>query len=90
MPEQHAGYAIADVLTLHASDPSAQPQHIPQTGGSLVAEAPPRVRRRQTIDPLSFAARRRSLAIRPTYETTYRGMPAFWRNVLEGRPPQPA
>ena len=23
-----------------------------------------------------------------TYQTAYRGMPAFWRDVLEGRPPQ--
>jgi hypothetical protein len=22
-----------------------------------------------------------------TYQATYRGMPAFWRDVIEGRPP---
>jgi hypothetical protein len=25
--------------------------------------------------------------LEPTYQATYRGMPAFWREVLEGRPP---
>jgi hypothetical protein len=23
-----------------------------------------------------------------TYQEAYRGMPAFWRNILEGQPPQ--
>ena len=60
LPEQHAGRTIADVLTLHASPPSLQP--IPQaTGGTAVAEAPPRVRRRQKLDAVG---RPRSLAIR--------------------------
>ena len=26
-------------------------------------------------------------ALEPTYQATYRGMPAFWREVLEGRRP---
>jgi hypothetical protein len=67
LAEQHAGNSIADVLTLHASPAPTQPQPQPQppsTGGTAIASVPPRVRRRQTVDPLSLAARRRSLAIR--------------------------
>jgi hypothetical protein len=26
--------------------------------------------------------------LEPTYQAAFRGMPAFWRDVLEGRPPQ--
>ena len=26
--------------------------------------------------------------LEPTYQTAYRGMPAFWRDVLEGRTPE--
>jgi hypothetical protein len=52
--EQHAGRAIADVLTLHASPP---------TGGVALADAPPRARRRHTVEPAA-PGRRRSLAIR--------------------------
>jgi Protein of unknown function (DUF4058) len=54
LAEQHAGRAIADVLTLHAS---------PATGGVAVADAPPRTRRRHTVEPAA-PGRRRSLAIR--------------------------
>jgi hypothetical protein len=62
--EQHAGRSIADLLTLHASPVRRDPlPPLPDTGGTAVAEAPPRVRRRQTIDP-EVLARRRSLAIR--------------------------
>jgi hypothetical protein len=25
--------------------------------------------------------------LEPTYQATYRGVPSFWRDVLEGRPP---
>jgi hypothetical protein len=60
LAEQHAGRAIADVLTLHTQPQSSEPLP-PATGGIAVAEAPPRVRRRETIDLLS---RRRTLAIR--------------------------
>jgi hypothetical protein len=64
LAEQHAGRSIADVLTLHASPVTPQPMPLPPaTGGTLVAEAPPRVRRKQTIEP-SAVARRRTLAIR--------------------------
>jgi hypothetical protein len=63
--EQHAGRPITDVLTLHASPVDAVPPLPlpPDTGGIAVAEAPPRVQRRQTIEPAALA-RRRSLAIR--------------------------
>jgi hypothetical protein len=64
MAEQHAGRAIADILTLHASSEAAEPSWLPpDTGGMAVAEAPPRVRRKQTIQP-TILSRRRSLAIR--------------------------
>jgi Protein of unknown function (DUF4058) len=65
LAEQHAGRPITDVLTLHASPaPSAPPLPLPPaTGGTAVAEAPPRVRRRQTVEPAALA-RRRSVAIR--------------------------
>src|SRR6266849_2964875 len=63
--EQHAGKSIPDVLTLHGS--AAPPQNQwslpPDTGGTALADAPPRVRRRQTLEPTALA-RRRSLAIR--------------------------
>lgn len=68
LAEQHAGRTIADVLTLHASPGSLGPLPAqwplpPDTGGVAVAEAPPRARRRHTIEPAALA-RRRSLAIR--------------------------
>jgi hypothetical protein len=64
LAEQHAGRSIADVLTLHASAAPIEPMPLPPaTGGTAVAEAPPRVRRRQSID-LAALSRRRSLAIR--------------------------
>jgi hypothetical protein len=64
LAEQHAGRAIADVLTLHASpEPPGPEWSPPATGGIAVAEAAPRVWRRQTVEP-STRGRRRSLAIR--------------------------
>jgi hypothetical protein len=65
LAEQHVGRPITDILTLHASPPPALPPLPlpPATGGTAVAEAPPRVRRRQTVEP-EMLARRRSLAIR--------------------------
>src|SRR5262245_43824638 len=68
LAEQHAGRAIADVLTLHASpaDPEREAARLPlppATGGVAVADAPPRTRRRYTVEPAALA-RRRSLAIR--------------------------
>ncbi|MFI5459039.1 MAG: DUF4058 family protein [Isosphaerales bacterium] len=62
--EQHAGRAITDVLTLHASPEPPEPAWLPpDTGGIAVAEAPPRMRLKQTVEPAALA-RRRSLAIR--------------------------
>jgi hypothetical protein len=65
LAEQHVGRPITDVLMLHASPaPAVPPLPLPPaTGGTAVAEAPPRVRRRQTVEPAALA-RRRSLAIR--------------------------
>jgi hypothetical protein len=64
LAEQHAGRTIADVLTLHASPESQGPVWTPpDTGGIAVAISPPRVSRKQTVEP-SALARRRSLAIR--------------------------
>jgi hypothetical protein len=64
LAEQHAGRAIADVLTLHASPAPEEPIWLPpDTGGIAVAEAPPRVWRKQSVEPAPLA-RRRSLAIR--------------------------
>jgi hypothetical protein len=64
LAEQHAGRAIADVLTLHASPDAQIPGSTPPaTGGIAVAEAPPRVLRKHTLEP-SILRRRRSLAIR--------------------------
>jgi hypothetical protein len=55
--DQHAGRAIADLLTLHSG--RALP---PVTGGIALADAPPRTRRQYTVELPT--ARRRSLAIR--------------------------
>jgi Protein of unknown function (DUF4058) len=64
LAEQHAGRAIADVLTLHTSpEPPGPEWSPPASGGIAVAEAPPRVWRRQTVEP-STRGRRRSVAIR--------------------------
>jgi hypothetical protein len=64
LAEQHAGRAITDILTLHASPEAPEPAWLPpDTGGIAVAEAPPRVGRKQTVEP-TILARRRSLAIR--------------------------
>jgi hypothetical protein len=64
LAEQHAGRAITDVLTLHASPEPQDPAWLPpDTGGVAVADAPPRVRCKQTVEPAALA-RRRSLAVR--------------------------
>jgi Protein of unknown function (DUF4058) len=68
LAEQHAGRAIADVLTLHASsvDPRQPPERWPlpaASGGVALADAPPRTRRRHTVQPEALG-RARSLAIR--------------------------
>ena len=64
LAEQHAGRAIPDILALHVQPDSAEPTpRVSGTGGLAVAEAPPKVRRRQSIEH-SLLARRRTLAIR--------------------------
>jgi hypothetical protein len=64
LAEQHAGRPIADVLTLHGSPGPPEPGWLPpDTGGIAVAEAPPRARRKHTVEPAALG-RRRSLAIR--------------------------
>jgi len=64
LAEQHAGSLVADLLTLHAGPAALEP--VPSssnTGGTAVAEAPPRVRRRRTSAPSALTLRR-TLAIR--------------------------
>jgi hypothetical protein len=67
LAEQHAGRFITDVLMLHVDPSAPAPQPLPplppDTGGIAVAEAPPRARRKQVIEPAALT-RRRSLAIR--------------------------
>lgn len=64
LAEQHFGRSIADVLTLHGSPPPQERTSLPPAiGGTLLAEAPPKVRRKQTIKPDAMM-RRRTLAIR--------------------------
>src|SRR6516225_1648314 len=64
LAEQHAGFAIADILTLHRDSPDEAPvfrSSVP-AGGTAVAASPPRVRLKQTVQP-NLLARRRSMAI---------------------------
>ena len=66
LPEQHTGRRIADVLTLYGgstSDEGRPSFKLPAAGGTAVAEMPPKVRHRQTLQG-SLTARRRSLAVR--------------------------
>jgi hypothetical protein len=64
LAEQHAGRSIPDVLTLHASPASLTPfRYEPETGGTAVAEAPPRLRHHESVEPAA-KGRRRTLAIR--------------------------
>jgi hypothetical protein len=64
LAEQHVGRAIADVLALHAGPPASDPLPLPPaTGGIAVADAPPKVRRHETIESAALS-RRRTLAIR--------------------------
>src|SRR5665213_2362809 len=69
LAEQHAGRTIPDILTLHASPGSEYATGpippLPQTGtgGTAVADAPPKVRRRETVEHAALA-RRRTVAVR--------------------------
>ena len=64
LPEQHAGQAIADVLTLHAGPSDPETLSSPSdSGGIAIAEAPPRVRRKQAVEQ-SYLALQRTIAIR--------------------------
>src|SRR5437870_5087163 len=66
-PEQHLGRKIADVLTLHASNPE-QLRNLPEppAGAAVaVAEAPPRVSRTLVLAP-SPKGLRRTLTVRHT------------------------
>ncbi len=64
LTEQHAGKNISDLLALCTGGPPTPQSPIPpSSGGLLVADAPPRVQRRQTIDG-SLVSRRRSIALR--------------------------
>ena len=65
LAEQHAGQFIADILALHAETADSESFQPPPGGsaGIAVAEAPPRVQRKQLIGPAAVT-RRRSLTIR--------------------------
>lgn len=65
LAEQHAGQFITDILTLHAEPEPREPLSS-DTGGTAVAEAPPRTQRKRTLASVSAETteRRRSLAIR--------------------------
>src|SRR5438309_9421630 len=59
LAEQHAGRTIADVLTLHANpEPPERLPPAPDTGGIALTDAPPKTRRRHTIEPAALARRR--------------------------------
>ena len=64
LAEQHVGRSVADILTLHVRPESSEsPAYASHTGGTALAEAPPKVRRREMIQPAGFF-RRRTLTIR--------------------------
>ena len=64
LAEQHASRSVTDVLTLHASAVPQEPLPLPPaSGGTAVADAPPKVRRRQTVEQAALT-RRRTLAVR--------------------------
>lgn len=69
LPEQHAGSSIPDLLTLHVSPAPTKKQRRlpPDTGGLLLAEAPPKVQRKLSVG-LAAQTKRRTLAIRHVTE----------------------
>jgi hypothetical protein len=64
LPEQHGGQLIADVLTLHTPS-TGTPSTSVGEGGVILADAPPRVRRKLSPAP-SARGSRRTLTIRHT------------------------
>jgi hypothetical protein len=68
LPEHHASSSIPDLLTLHASPAVGKPfTPAPATGGLALAEALPKVQRKQTVGSVA-RTRRRALAIRHVSE----------------------
>ncbi|MFL5243327.1 MAG: DUF4058 family protein [Gemmataceae bacterium] len=64
LTEQHAGKFVADLLALYATTPeTALPPLPPESGGLILAEAPPKVRRKLKSAG-SLRRLRRTLAIR--------------------------
>lgn len=62
MSEQHAGKYVTDVLTLHSETTTEEPPPA-ISGGLVLAEAPPKVRRERSLAP-SYRALRKTLTIR--------------------------
>lgn len=62
LAEQRAGLAIPDLLTLHCM-PLQETSDPPPGGGIAVADAPPKVMRKQTVNEIA-RERRRSVTIR--------------------------
>ncbi|MFO0965400.1 MAG: DUF4058 family protein [Gemmataceae bacterium] len=65
LAEQHAGRLIPDILTLHAGSGNGPDRAgaNPEPGGTAVADAPPKMRRKHSV-AATAKGRRRSLAIR--------------------------
>ena len=68
LAEQHAGRMIPDVLALQGPSLRTEPESLSapvdsDAGGTAVADAPPKVRRKHSVEPAA-RGRRRSLAIR--------------------------
>lgn len=62
-PGEDAARYIADLLTLHVGASSEEAPLPPSAGGVALAEAPPKVRHRVTLEP-NYRLQRRTLAIR--------------------------
>ena len=60
LAEQHASETIADVLTLRAARAGHDQPPGGTNGGTLVADAPPRVRHRQTAETVPTLKPRRT------------------------------
>src|SRR5438552_1790969 len=63
MSEHHGGKYIADKLTLHRPVSTEAPPPRAITGGVALAEAPPKVRRQESLSP-AVRMRRKTLTIR--------------------------